>query len=259
MDVVGRSAWIKHYARGRRRLSLGTLDLVARRLDLASLRPPPHHGGAKAKAIERRRIAELRAQGVRVPEVLGENGDTLLLGDMGESLSARLRAAAADPRALDALTRMVIEAIADAHLRGAYFGQPVPRNITIDAQGAVGFIDFEEDPLEVMALEQAQARDWLLFAFGMSKHYDDRPEALADMLGMALRIEPRAVGRHARQVSRRLHGLARAIGRLGHSARSFAHAVFAIHGATAGVVLALIVLIDWIGDGEIDLLRNIIG
>lgn len=257
MDLAGRTAWIKRYARGRRRLSLGSLDLVTRKLGLASLRPPPHHGGSRAKDTERRRIAELRALGVRVPEVLGENDDTLLLGDIGDSLASRLRAAAGDERAVDALTRMAIEAIADAHRHGAYFGQPVPRNITVDAHGAVGFIDFEEDPLEVMTLEQAQARDWLLFAFGMAKHYDARPEALAEMLGEIMRIEPRQVGRHARHVGRRLHGLARVFHGLGRSARAFAHAVFVIRGATTWMVLVLILLLDWSGDGELDLLLGI--
>ncbi|KAF1687516.1 serine/threonine protein phosphatase [Pseudoxanthomonas broegbernensis] len=260
MRLAGRRAWIKRYGQGRRRLSLGSLDLVARKLDLPALRPPPHHGGPLAKETERRRIAELDALGVRVPEVLGENGDTLLLGDIGATLSTRLRAVRGDPQAMDGLVAKTIAAIADAHRRGAYLGQPLPRNITLDAGGAIGFIDFEEDPLEVMPLEQAQARDWLLFAFGMAKYYHDRPEALARMLGEVMRAGPPQVGRHARHVGMRLHGIARLARKLGRSARTFAHAVFVIHGATAWLALALmLLLIDWIGDGELDLLQAIVG
>lgn len=253
--VSGRDAWLKAYEGGdSRRLALGLLDAVARRLDIEALRPPPHPGGGAAKRIEARRIAELAALGVHVPRVLGEGDSTLLLSDIGTTLAARLRDARDDPARIDVLTTRAIDAIAEAHARGAYFGQLVPRNITIDDAGCVGFIDFEEDPLDVMALPQAQARDWLLFAFGMAKHYDGRTDALAGLLSVALQRAP-DVAAHAGRVGR-LGGFARTLGRLGRSARQVAHSILVVRAATVLPMLLVAALLwDLIEDGQLELVQ----
>ncbi|MDR6992414.1 serine/threonine protein phosphatase [Luteimonas sp. 3794] len=253
--VAGDDAWLKAYADGdKRRFGLGILDAIARGLDIEALRPPSHPGGGEAKRIEARRLGELDAQGVRVPRVLGEGASTLLLSNLGDTFAAQLRAAAGDVARIDALTSAVIDAIADAHARGAYLGQPMPRNITLDDSGRVGFIDFEEDPLEVMSLPQAQARDWLLFAFGMARYYDGRTDVLADLLSRAMQREPE-VAAHAGRVGR-LEGFAQRIRWLGRSARRVAHSILVVRAATLlpGLLVAA-VLWDWIEDGEIELLR----
>jgi hypothetical protein len=67
-----------------------------------------------------------------------------VLSDTGDSLNARLRQVRNDPALLDAMVSAALAAIADGHRKGAYFGQPVPRNMTW-AEGKVGFLDFEED------------------------------------------------------------------------------------------------------------------
>ncbi|MCD9028404.1 serine/threonine protein phosphatase [Luteimonas sp. BDR2-5] len=254
--VAGHDAWLKAYDRaGSRRLSLGVLDAIARGLQLDALRPPPHPGGGEARRIEARRLAELEALGVRVPRVIGEGESTLLLSDIGMTMAARLRAADGDADAIDALTTRVIAAIADAHARGAYLGQAIPRNIAIDDAGNVGFLDFEEDPLEVMSLPQAQARDWLLFAFGVAKYYDGRTDALAGMLARGLHAEPDEVVHQAQRVER-LQGFAQRIRWLGRSARQLAHSILVVRAATLLPVLVVVALLaDWLEDGEIELLQ----
>ncbi len=87
-----------------------------------------------------------------------------------------------------------------AHARGAYFGQPLPRNLTWDGD-KVGFIDFEEDPLEVMDLSEAQARDWLMFGYGVAKYYADRPEHLQAMMAEAMGGAQAPVREHVHAVS----------------------------------------------------------
>lgn len=253
--VSGRDAWLKTYAAGdSRRLSLGILDAIARGLDIDALRPPPHRGGGAAKRIEARRIGELAALGIRVPRVLGEGESTLLLSDLGTTLATRLRDAGDDAAGVDALTARAVAAIADAHAQGAYFGQLVPRNITLDDEGRIGFIDFEEDPLEVMSLPQAQARDWLLFAFGMAKYYDGRTDVLAGMLSEVLHRAP-DVAAHAGRVGR-LQGVARKLRHLGRAARHVAHSILVVRAATVlPVLLIAVVLWGLIDDGQITLLQ----
>lgn len=253
--IDGRRVWLKQYRAHSRRLALAALRLFTRGLRLDALRPPPHHGGDQARQVEARRLAELRAQAVHVPQVLGEGRAALVISDNGQSLAHCLRRAQHDPAQLDALVTAALTAIARAHRRGAYLGQPLPRNMTYDG-GCVGFLDFEEDPLEVMTLEQAQARDWLLFGYGVAKYYDARLQTLAELMAEAMRGARVPVRDHAHQVTTRLQRLARAAAWLGRSARTLAHAVLVVHAAsTSTVLLAAAVLVDWCSDGDLDLLR----
>ncbi|KRG87973.1 serine/threonine protein phosphatase [Stenotrophomonas daejeonensis] len=249
--IEGQRAWLKHYGEGSRAVALGLLNFVARRFHLDALRPPPHRGGAGACGIEARRLLELKAQGVHVPEVIGQGDTVLVLEHTGDSFNACLRKA--DMAGRDRLVGAAIAAIAEAHRNGAYFGQPLPRNMTWDGQ-RVGFIDFEEDPLEVMDQAQAQARDWLMFGYGVARYYDDRPQALEAMLAAAMEQAGKPVVEHAHAVTGRLRRLARMLRRAGKSGRALAHAILVVHGAsTFGFVVLAVLCLDLLGDGELDL------
>jgi tRNA A-37 threonylcarbamoyl transferase component Bud32 len=250
--IEGQRAWLKHYGEGSRAMALGLLNFVARRFQLDALRPPPHRGGAQAREIEARRLDELKAQGIHVPDVIGQGRAALVLEHTGASFNTCLRQA--DAAGCDRLVAAAIDAIAQAHRRGAYFGQPLPRNMTWDGQ-RVGFIDFEEDPLEVMDLGQAQARDWLMFGYGVAKYYEQRPQVLEALLAEAMEGAERPVVAHAHEVTGRLQRLARVLLRAGKSGRALAHAIVVLHAATTfGFVALLVLSVDWLADGELDLL-----
>ena len=253
ITLEGQRAWLKQYGEGSRAVALGLLNFVARRFHLDALRPPPHRGGDAARQTEARRLGELRAQGVNVPSVLGSGHAALVLGDNGSSFNTCLREA--DDAGRDTLVAAAMQAMAAAHARGAYFGQPLPRNLTWDGQ-SVGFIDFEEDPLEVMDLDQAQARDWLMFGYGVAKYYADRPQRLQAMMAAAMDGAQAPVREHAHAVTGRLQRLAKSSLGLGRSARALAHAILVVHGATTlGVLMVLVVCADWLADGHLDLLE----
>lgn len=255
--VQGQAAWLKAYDAGSRRaLRLRAMDWLARMLRIRALRPPPHPGGAEARRIEARRLAELDALGVHVPQVWGESASALVLSDLGQTLAQRLRDAG-DDAGVDALTASAIAAIARAHRAGAYFGQLLPRNIAIaiDDDGIVGFLDFEEDPLQVMDLRDAQTRDWLLFAFGMSRYYERRPQVLADLIAGALRDAPRDVGEQTAHAGRQLDRIARSVRWMGRVARPLVTSVLVLQTVASLLSLALlVVLLDWWPDRELDLL-----
>lgn len=256
LSLQGRRAWLKSYGRDNRRVRLRMLDLAARRLGVPALRPPPHPGGGAACAIERRRLSELAALQVRVPEVLGESGQTLLLSDIGETLASRLRGAG--PEARTRLVEAAARALASVHARGGCIGQPLARNITVDDAGRIGFIDFEEDPRDVMALEQAQVRDWLVFAAGVSRYFDAPEHELAGILAGALRDADPAVRAGVGQAGERLGIVARIANRLGERARRIAGAILALRAAVVCGMLALACLglaLDYAADRDLDGLR----
>jgi tRNA A-37 threonylcarbamoyl transferase component Bud32 len=84
------------------------------------------------RETEARRLGELQAQGVNVPDVLGTGHAALVIGDNGSSFNTCLREA--DEAGRDRLVMAAMQAIAEAHARGAYFGQPLPRNLTWDGR-----------------------------------------------------------------------------------------------------------------------------
>ena len=133
---------------------------LARVTGLDLLRPVPMHGGARGEAIELARIGTLGRAGVRVPEVLhAEPGFFVMRRLVGANLAERIEAGsdagfAAWLRGLDT--------IADVHQRGLCLSQAFARNL-IETPAGIACIDFEDDPLETLPLETAQARDWLAY------------------------------------------------------------------------------------------------
>lgn len=225
IHIDGREAWLKAYRDDPRGFSLAALRRLAERLELPALLPPPRHGGGQAQQVEARRLRQLRELDVRVPKVLGEGESALLLSHLGETLASRLRQADGDAGRIDALAGETVDAIAAAHRRGAYFGQLLPRNIIHSRSRGIGFIDFEEDPLEVMTLPQAQARDWVMFVYGCSRYFTGRGDALRQMVDEALRDADPEVREQAARVGLRLRPLERSARWLGDAGRSVAESV----------------------------------
>jgi hypothetical protein len=162
--------WLKKAGPRHGRLRYHLLAAIAGTLRLEVLRPVPNPGGEAAIAIEARRLRALGAAGLRVPAVLAQQPEGLLISDLGESgrppvvLQERLdQAAATGPAALLAVWREGLAAIAIVHARGAYLSQAFDRNLVQCPDGTIGYIDFEDDPGEALGLAECQARDWLSY------------------------------------------------------------------------------------------------
>ena len=129
------------------------------------LKAAPMHGGARAQAVEVKRLSALRQAGAQVPELLHTAPDHIVMRWLGdEHLGTLLQAG--HPHAL-ALWREAAAGLLQLHRAGQYLSQGFARNMIVDTTAQpprlAGWIDFEDDPLEVMSLPEAQARDWLAF------------------------------------------------------------------------------------------------
>lgn len=146
---------------------LGALASLAR-LDV--LRPVPNLGGQEAIATEARRLRDLRARGLRVPLVLAEQPDGLLLRHLGRpgeptpSLGDEMQAALARPAAVQALWLQGLLALDHVHATGTCLSQAFARNLVRCPDGVVGYIDFEDDPAASLPLAHCQVRDVLCYA-----------------------------------------------------------------------------------------------
>ena len=162
--------WLKKAGPRHGKWGYRVMAAVARMARLDIIKPVPNPGGEAAIATEARRLKQLAAAGLRVPVVLAQQPDGLLISDLGESgratvvLQERLdQAAAAGPAALLSVWREGLAAIAAVHMRGQHLSQAFDRNLVQCPDGVIGYIDFEDDPAEVMTLAECQARDWLSY------------------------------------------------------------------------------------------------
>jgi hypothetical protein len=162
--------WLKKAGPRHGKWGYRVMAAVARMARLDIIKPVPNPGGEAAIATEARRLKALAAAGLRVPAVLAQQANGLLISDLGESgrativLQERLdQAATAGPAALLAVWREGLAAIAAVHVRGQHLSQAFDRNLVQCPDGVIGYIDFEDDPAEVMTLAECQARDWLSY------------------------------------------------------------------------------------------------
>ena len=141
------------------------LNGIAQLLGLPFLKAAPILGGAQAQQTEVTRLRALHAAGARVPAVLHVGADHFVMQWLGREHLANLLAAGHPASA--ALWREGGQALVRLHAAGQYLSQGFARNMIVDdAQGPArlaGMIDFEDDPLQVMQLPDAQVRDWLAY------------------------------------------------------------------------------------------------
>lgn len=141
------------------------LNRIARWLGLQFLAAVPMPGGARAQATEVARLRALRHAGARVPEVLHVGEDHFVIQWLGERHLGDVLQARGPQSAV--LWREAGDALVQLHAAGQYLSQGFARNMIVNGAPhtphLAGLIDFEDDPLEVMSLADAQVRDWLAF------------------------------------------------------------------------------------------------
>lgn len=148
------------------------------------LKPVPAPGGAAGQAIEVRRLTELRHAGVRVPAVVHVDAEFFAMERLpGQSLAERLDARPPDARAL---WEQGLHFLQDVHARGQCLSQASARNLIVTPQGLAA-IDFEDDPLAVLTLQEAQVRDWLLY---LQSTVWLLPQARGELLAAWERVAP---------------------------------------------------------------------
>lgn len=156
---------IKGHRAARHPIGYKLLDILARATGVPMLQSAPMHGGKQAQAIELRRLKTLHAAGAHVPQVLHVADDFFVAKRLGnEHLVGVLQSTV--PTKWD-LWQAAAQEILRVHQAQQYFSQCFGRNVMIDSRQNppvfAGMIDFEDDPLEVMQLHEAQVRDWFTY------------------------------------------------------------------------------------------------
>ena len=165
---------------------------MARLIRQPILQPVRPHGGASGMRNEARRFAELAAAGLHVPQLLAHDAHWLLISDLGHiTLESLIRNA--DPDAQLEHWQRGADYIQQAHRSGQYLSQAFARNLVWSPEQGLGAIDFEDDPVSVMALAHAQMRDWLPYFFSTAIYFENRLPVLCDRIHAVLAQEEAAV------------------------------------------------------------------
>lgn len=179
-DGNGEPVWLKKSTTVQGASGRWVLTKFSHFLKLPMLNAVRQPGGREAIATEAKRMLELAAAGVRVPKLLWQNDEMILISDLGRRFTNYLKQYQNEPQVMLVAITQAFAALAEIHQSGQYLSQAFARNITMveNADGiSIGFIDFEDDPLETMSLENAQARDLLLLIYSLSKSVDNcQPE-----------------------------------------------------------------------------------
>lgn len=156
----GIKVWVRKAGRHNARWRYALLGMVARYLKLGVLKPVSL-GGEPAIATESKRLYELRSAGIAVPELLALRKNALMFGNLeGIPLDTQIRQEAEAGKADAWLAGL--EAIARVHKKRQFLSQAFARNMMWDGKN-ISFLDFEDDPSEVLTIAQCQARDWLCY------------------------------------------------------------------------------------------------
>ncbi len=162
LELPARIVWIKRQGNKVLPVFVAIQGLAATIFRLPFLRPSPQLRPQAMQAREIRRLRSFEKAGFPVPKVVYASPTAMVMADVGPTIAERLRLIRNDAGAHDALLVKVADALGRVHAAGLCHGRPHVRDFFL-AAGAVGFMDFEEDPASVMPLEVAQARDVLLY------------------------------------------------------------------------------------------------
>ncbi len=200
VDTADGRVLVKGQQAVRTGIGYAVLNLLARITNSRILQAIPLHGGAASQAVEVRRLNDLYANGLRVPQVLHVDADFFVMEYCeGENLAQVM---AANPPNIMWMWEQGLQRLLTTHASGQYLSQAQARNFIVTRQGLVA-IDFEDDPLEVMTLPEAQAHDWLVYLLSTAWLLRGRE---AEMLPVWQRFVPNGSAHSAllRQAARRL-------------------------------------------------------
>ncbi|TDR23603.1 lipopolysaccharide kinase InaA family protein [Marinicella litoralis] len=164
--------WLKKTAPARGVFRYHALNLFSWLMRLPLLKAVPQPGGKQAIANEVHRIQQLTKAGVNVAELLAHDDDWLLLKDGGQSIVKIMKQENTQQAVKQKLLQTCLNAIKQLHQKNLYLSQGFIRNMLLnESTQTVTFIDFEDDPLEVMGIAHAQARDLLLLVNSTARFF----------------------------------------------------------------------------------------
>ncbi|MFM2484166.1 BUD32 family EKC/KEOPS complex subunit [Celerinatantimonas yamalensis] len=122
--------------------------------------------------FEALKLKTLARSGISVAEVIGQDRQFLYLSDTGTDLRCYFKKNPLSHHERTAIILKAVKVLAAIHQAGHYHGGAQIKNYTIDAQGVVSAIDFEDSFSSCTSLIDTQYRDLFLFLMSLSAYGD---------------------------------------------------------------------------------------
>lgn len=140
------------------------LALATKLSRLTVLTPSPKAGGTIGLQTEINLIQQLKQANILVPDILAHDAQALMMSDLGTiNLETAWYQHQHDPQQAIELWQLGLNAIAQVHQANLHLSQCFARNMILTATQQIGFIDFEDNPRNVLSLTDCQIRDWLCY------------------------------------------------------------------------------------------------
>lgn len=175
----GQRVWMKRRPFSKKTHWHKLQGMLARLVRLPTLAPTATTGGPDSLRYEAERLRLFAKKHIPVPNVLAVTETFMLTEDVGVQLQEHLHQLS-DPKAIHQLLSRAITILGQMHQAGLCHARPSLRDMTIK-NGIISLIDLEEDPLQVMNLPQAQARDIWLFLNSAARFCDNDIHLLSDL------------------------------------------------------------------------------
>lgn len=166
-ELGGRKIWFKQATPPKARFWHYLQKFLAFILPLPILRSTVSPGGESALRAEIARMIHFKEQGFHVPTILAADQKMFAMTDLGPQFREVLDRA--DSKDYLPLLKIAIRTMARLHQAGLAHGRPYMRDMTWDGE-RIGFLDLEENPLQLMPLPAAQARDVWIFLSAASRY-----------------------------------------------------------------------------------------
>lgn len=166
--IDGRKVWFKYPVPPKARIWHVLQRIIAAIAGMPILRSTVCSGGAKALRDEAARLKLFQTQGFHAPDILAIHDDMIVMGDAGPQYRDVLDRLDSRCEQAKSLGKAMLE-LARLHAAGLAHGRPYMRDMTWQ-NDMLFFLDLEEDPVKVMPVKTAQARDVWIFLSAASRY-----------------------------------------------------------------------------------------
>lgn len=209
IDRDGQRLWVKTIKHSKKRIGHRVQKLLAKLIPLRMLRVTVNEGGLSALKSEISRLDSFRKNGIHAPHVLYHTDTQIIMTDAGIVLQDVLDGETDEKKRHELLARAA-RILAEIHQKHLFHGRPYMKDFIYDRKTkTLGFIDLEEDPLQVMSAEEAQARDVWVFLAGVSSYVPDGSDGLLSYYEIYRSQAPEGFEKPLREFVQLLHPITR--------------------------------------------------
>lgn len=167
VSAQGEKFWIKRHDQNKKKIGHHILGFFTFFIPLKILKPTVANQSADGLIPEAKRMEKFREQGFSVPEIIKSEKDVMVTRHLGEILPKLIEVQPYSEQ--KKLILQAADALLGVHRAGLCHGRPHIKDMVLTERGQIGFLDFEEDPVAVMGLARAQARDIFVFSMSISR------------------------------------------------------------------------------------------